>query len=83
MKDGEILFMPDSKQAACVIGFPVKHSRSPLIHNHWIAQHGLAAEYRREEVTPETFAAFVGDLAGRGYVGANVTLPHKEAALAA
>ncbi len=75
--------MTISPHSACVIGFPVKHSRSPLIHNYWIAQHGLQAEYRREEVRPESFAAFVDDLAGRGYVGANVTLPHKEAALAA
>ncbi len=70
-------------RAACVIGFPVRHSRSPLIHGYWIRQHGLAAEYRREEVTPEAFADFVRDLPGRGYAGANVTLPHKEAALAA
>jgi shikimate dehydrogenase len=68
-------------KAACVIGWPVKHSRSPLIHNHWIRELGLAAEYRREAVAPGTFADFVGGLAGRGYVGANVTLPHKEAAL--
>ncbi len=66
-----------------MIGWPVEHSRSPLIHNYWIKQHGLAAEYRREAVRPEDFPAFVARLAERGYVGANVTLPHKEAALAA
>ncbi len=60
----------------------MSHSRSPLIHNYWIKQHGLDAEYRREAVRPEDFAAFVGSLAERGYRGANVTLPHKEAALA-
>lgn len=65
-----------------MIGWPVSHSRSPLIHNYWIHQHGLAAEYRREAVRPEDFAAFAAGLAGRGYRGANVTLPHKEAALA-
>jgi len=68
--------------AACVIGWPVEHSRSPLIHNHWIKEFGLDAEYRREAVPPEQFAAFVRGLAERGYVGANVTVPHKEAALA-
>lgn len=65
-----------------MIGWPVKHSRSPLIHNYWIQRHGLAAEYRREEVPPEAFAEFVTHLSAHGYVGANVTIPHKEAALA-
>jgi shikimate dehydrogenase len=69
-------------KAACVIGWPVGHSRSPLIHNYWIKQHGLDAEYRREAVPPEQFKDFITHLAARGYVGANVTVPHKEAALA-
>jgi len=68
-------------RAACVIGWPVEHSRSPLVHNYWLKTYGIAGEYRRELVPPEEFAAFVGSLAERGYVGANVTLPHKEAAL--
>lgn len=67
-------------KAACVIGWPVEHSRSPLIHGYWIKKHGLNAEYRREPVPPEQFEIFVGSLAERGYVGANVTIPHKEAA---
>jgi shikimate dehydrogenase len=70
------------RKAACVIGWPVGHSRSPLIHNYWIKQHGLDAEYRREAVPPEQFADFIAHLSERGYVGANVTVPHKEAALA-
>src|SRR5947199_3110921 len=69
-------------RAACVIGWPVEHSRSPLIHNHWIRELGLAAAYRREAVPPDQFAEFVSGLAARGYVGGNVTVPHKEAALA-
>lgn len=69
-------------KASCIIGWPVAHSRSPLIHNYWIKQHGLDAEYRREEVAPEAFADFVRNLRDRGYAGANVTVPHKEAALA-
>jgi shikimate dehydrogenase len=73
--------MPPHK-AACVIGWPVGHSRSPLIHNYWIKQHGLDAEYRREAVLPEQFGDFITHLVERGYVGANVTVPHKEAALA-
>jgi len=69
-------------KAACVIGWPVEHSRSPLIHNHWIRQYGLNAEYRRKAVRPEQFGDFVSHLPEHGYVGANVTVPHKEAALA-
>ena len=68
-------------KAACVIGWPVEHSRSPLIHDYWIRQFGLQAEYRREAVPPDRFADFVARLAAHGYVGANVTVPHKEAAL--
>ena len=69
-------------KAACVIGWPVEHSRSPLIHEYWIRQFGLQAAYRREAVPPERFADFVTHLAEHGYVGANVTVPHKETALA-
>ncbi len=69
-------------RAACVIGWPVAHSRSPLIHAYWLKRYGIAGDYRREAVPPEEFAAFLGALAARGYVGANVTVPHKEAALA-
>jgi len=69
-------------KAACVIGWPVEHSRSPLIHDYWIRQFGLQAAYRLEAVPPERFADFIAHLADHGYVGANVTVPHKEAALA-
>ena len=53
-----------------------------MIHNYWIKQHGLDADYRIEEVPPEEFADFVKHLRERGYVGANVTVPHKQAAMA-
>jgi shikimate dehydrogenase len=69
-------------RAACIIGWPVDHSRSPLIHNYWLNAYGIAGEYRREAVAPDQFGAFVQSLAARGYAGANVTVPHKEAALA-
>jgi shikimate dehydrogenase len=69
-------------RAACVIGWPVEHSRSPLIHNYWLRRYGIPGEYRRELVPAEEFAAFIRSLAARGYVGANVTVPHKEAAFA-
>ena len=73
--------MTQAKRAACVIGWPAGHSRSPLIHNYWISKHKLDAEYRKEAVPPEQFADLVRNLAARGYVGANCTVPHKETAL--
>ena len=73
--------MTTSTRAACVIGWPVEHSRSPLIHNYWLKTYGIAGEYRREAVPSDKFGAFVRSLAARDYVGANVTVPHKEAAL--
>src|SRR6516165_8818108 len=66
----------------CVIGWPIKHSRSPLIHSYWLDQFKISGSYERAEVRPEEFADFVGNLARNGFVGANVTLPHKEAAFA-
>jgi len=69
-------------RAVCIIGWPAGHSRSPLIHNYWIKQHGLAGEYRKEPVPPNEFGDFLARLGERGYVGANITIPHKEAALA-
>ena len=74
--------MIEGFRAACVIGWPAAHSRSPLIHNYWIKQHGIIGEYRSEAVPPDQFADFASGLADRGYVGGNVTIPHKEAALA-
>jgi shikimate dehydrogenase len=68
--------------SACVIGWPVDHSRSPLIHNYWLKTYGIAGEYRREAVPPDQFSAFIKSLSERGYAGANVTVPHKESALA-
>jgi shikimate dehydrogenase len=68
-------------QRACVIGWPVEHSRSPLIHRYWLKQYGIDGAYEKEAVEPKDLARFLGSLAARGYAGANVTLPHKEAAL--
>jgi shikimate dehydrogenase len=70
------------RKAVCVIAWPAGHSRSPLIHNYWIKKHELNAEYRREAVPPQKFADFVTHLREHGYIGANVTVPHKQAALA-
>jgi shikimate dehydrogenase len=74
--------MNDSPKAVCIMAWPAGHSRSPLIHNYWIKQHKLNAEYRREAVPPEKFKEFITHLREHGYVGGNVTVPHKETALA-
>jgi shikimate dehydrogenase len=66
---------------ACVIGWPVEQSRSPAIHNYWLKHYKIDGAYGAEAVRPEEFAGFLASLAAKGYAGANVTLPHKEAAL--
>lgn len=66
---------------ACVIGWPIHHSRSPLIHQFWLKQYRLDGVYTREAVEPRVFADFLNNMATNGYCGANVTLPHKEQAL--
>jgi len=65
---------------ACVTGHPVAHSRSPLLHGHWLKVHGIDGAYSREDVPPENAADFYRSLAARGYVGCNVTVPNKEIA---
>ncbi len=67
--------------AACLIGWPAAHSRSPIIHKYWLKQFGIGGDYRIEAVAPDAFASFIAGLASRGYRGANVTIPHKEQAL--
>jgi len=63
---------------AAIIGHPVTHSKSPLIHNHWIAKHGLSGEYGRVDIAPENLKEGVQKLVGEGYAGFNVTVPHKQ-----
>lgn len=65
---------------ACVIGWPIEHSRSPLIHGYWLAKYGIAGSYTKVAVRPEELQAFFDRLADNGYAGCNVTVPHKEAA---
>jgi shikimate dehydrogenase len=67
---------------ACVIGWPIEHSRSPLIHGYWLNRYGIAGTYTKEAVRPEEVADFLRSLAAQGFVGCNVTVPHKQAAYA-
>jgi shikimate dehydrogenase len=80
--------MHDSRETsltrAFVTGFPVKHSRSPKIHGHWLKSFGIAGSYQAVEVPPTEFAAFIAALkdGSAGFAGGNVTIPHKEQAFA-
>ncbi len=67
-----------SHRKAFVIGHPIEHSLSPLIHNFWIGQHGLDAVYEAIKVTPANLPQFVARLKRGEFVGGNVTLPHKQ-----
>ncbi len=68
---------------ACVVGWPIAHSRSPLIHGYWLKRYGIDGSYVRRPLPPEDAAAFFRDLAAEGFTGCNVTVPHKEAAFRA
>ena len=74
--------MVDSERKAFVCGHPIAHSRSPIIHNYWLRQFGIAGSYTAIDVAPHDFRDFVRDFKDRGFVGGNVTIPHKEAAFA-
>ena len=71
-----------SYKLAGVMGWPVAHSRSPVIHNHWIAEHGLRGAYVLLPVQPEQLETALRSLPVLGFAGCNLTIPHKVAALA-
>ena len=66
---------------AAVIGWPISHSRSPLIHGFWLRQHGIAGRYERRPVTAEQLPGFVETIRRGELAGCNVTVPHKETVL--
>ena len=68
--------MPTAPRA-CVIGHPVAHSRSPLLHGYWLRQLGIAGSYERVDVASVDLRAFVMGMAAAGFAGCNVTVPHK------
>ncbi len=71
-----------SARLAGVIGWPVAHSRSPRLHGTWLNRYGIDGAYLPLPVAPEHFADTVRALRHAGFAGANVTIPHKEAAFA-
>lgn len=64
-----------------VIGHPIAHSRSPLIHGHWLRAYGITGQYERIDVAPPELEAFVAKMRRGAYLGGNVTVPHKQAIL--
>jgi shikimate dehydrogenase len=65
---------------AFVVGHPIKHSRSPLIHGYWLERYGLDGSYERIDIAPVNFGDFLKGFRSQGYAGGNVTIPHKEMA---
>lgn len=68
---------------ACVTGWPVSHSRSPIIHGYWLRNYGIQGSYERIATPPGEFQRFAAEIGVGGLRGANVTIPHKLAAFAA
>ncbi len=67
-----------TKPTACIIGWPVSHSRSPLIHRYWLRELGIDGDYVPAPVEPDRIDAFLAGFADSGFVGGNVTVPYKE-----
>ena len=70
-----------SRTKAFVIGHPIAHSRSPLLHGYWLKKHGIVGSYEKLDVAPEDLAAFFAGFRDAGWVGGNVTVPHKLAVI--
>lgn len=66
---------------ACVIGWPIAHSRSPMIHGYWLREYRIDGSYEKIAVPPDEIESFLRGLGSEGFAGANVTLPYKEVAL--
>jgi shikimate dehydrogenase len=71
----------DSYRLAGVMGWPVVHSRSPVMHRYWLERHGLAGDYVKLAVPPDRLRNALKSLPDLGFAGCNLTLPHKERAL--
>jgi shikimate dehydrogenase len=66
---------------AFILGHPVAHSRSPMLHGYWLKKLGLEGEYQAKDVSPDGLESFFASLRSEGFVGGNVTVPHKVAAM--
>ncbi len=74
--------MSTAPPRAGIIGWPVSHSRSPILHGYWLRKYAIAGTYELIPIAPENFAAEFRALPAQGFMGANVTIPHKQVATA-
>src|SRR5262245_60825201 len=72
---------PDRFLLAAVMGWPIMHSRSPLLHTYWFKQHGLAGTYVPLAIRPEALGAALRALHSLGFSGCSLTIPHKQHAM--
>ncbi len=70
--------MSDKIPLAAVIGHPIAHSKSPNVHGYWLRKYGLKGHYIPMDIEPDKLSDLLPRLADLGFVGANVTIPHKE-----
>lgn len=68
----------DKLKKAGVIGFPISHSRSPILHGFWLEYYNIKGSYDAIEIAPENLYQSLKELGDSGYQGVNITLPHKE-----
>lgn len=73
--------MTNPMKRAAIIGWPVEHSRSPLIHGYWLEKHKIEGSYDRIALAPEDVDRFFSSFMESGFCGANVTIPHKQAVI--
>jgi len=66
---------------AGVMGWPIAHSKSPVVHTYWLSKYNIAGSYERLEVAPDDLSSSLKELAENGFIGVNLTVPHKERAL--
>jgi shikimate dehydrogenase len=66
---------------AVVVGHPIAHSRSPMLHGYWLERMGIAGSYERLDLPPDDVAAFFAGFRDAGWIGGNVTVPHKSAVI--
>lgn len=67
---------------AAIVGWPVAHSLSPVLHGYWLEKYGIDGAFERVPAEPGQFEAVIAELRAKGFAGVNVTVPHKEAAFA-
>lgn len=73
--------MPTVPPKAFVMGHPIAHSRSPMLHGYWLKHHGIAGRYAMLDIRPEEIPAFFERFRAEGWAGGNVTVPHKLAVM--